>query len=80
MPMLMRRHGRTQLTDVTTLGIARMSLTELIEYEALLWAWMEKVTRSKLHCDNIIAQLNAIYREVEWRATQGDWDDAAHPQ
>jgi hypothetical protein len=74
----MRRHGRTQLTEVTTLGITRMSMSELVEYEALLWAWMEKVTRSKLHCDNIVAQLNAIYREIEWRSTQEDWDHAAH--
>ena len=78
MPMLMRQHGRTRLNDVTKLGITRMSLAELTEYEALLWTWMEKVTRSKLHCDNIVAQLNAIYREVEWRATQEDWDNAAH--
>jgi hypothetical protein len=78
MPILMRRHGRPQLTEVTRMGITRMSLGELVEYEALLWAWMEKVTRSKLHCDNIVAQLNAIYREVEWRATQKDWDNAAH--
>lgn len=76
--MLMQRHGRTQLADVTKLGITRMSMTELIEYEKLLWNWMEKVTRSKIHCDNIIAQLNAIYREIEWRATQRNWDDAAH--
>jgi phage pi2 protein 07 len=76
--MLMRRHGRAQLADVTKIGITRMSLNELIEYEALLWTWMEKITRSKIHCDDVIAQLNAIHREVEWRATQKDWDDAAH--
>lgn len=78
MLMLMRQKGRIQLADVTKLGITRMSLPELVQYEALLWAWMEKVTRSKLHCDNVIAQLNAIYREIEWRATQEDWDNAAH--
>jgi hypothetical protein len=77
MPVLMHRRGRAELADVTKIGITRMSMSELIEYESLLWTWMEKVTRSKLHCDNIVAQLNAIHREVEWRA-QGDWDNVAH--
>ena len=67
--------------------LTRMSLDDLVQLEALLWTWMEQLNRRKLrgknfiearHSDNIVYQLNAIHREVEWRAGQKDWDNAAH--
>lgn len=67
--------------------IARMTLPELIEYEATLWVWYDKlghvkIGRSKkvvrIFSDSIVAQLNAIHREVEWRAGEKEWRNAAH--
>lgn len=84
MPIMLQ--GR--LSDVNE-KISRMSLRALISYEAVLWTWMRNIERRKLrgktravpmHSDNIVYQLNAIHREVEWRAGQKEWDNAAHSQ
>jgi hypothetical protein len=55
-----------------------MSLGELVRYEATLWTWMDKLNRSKMRSEGIVVQLNAIHREVEWRAMDKEWSNAAH--
>lgn len=45
-----------------------MTMKNLIAYEAILWRWMEKT-----NAPNIVNQLNAIHREVEWRCQEKDW-------
>ena len=47
--------------------LTKMSLRELIEYENYLWGWMANSP------PNIVAVLNAIHREVEWRAQDTEW-------
>ena len=42
--------------------LTKMSMRELIDYESYLWQWM---TSSPPRVVNV---LNAIYREIEWRA------------
>ena len=58
--------------------IARMPMNQLILYETVLWVWMDKLDKSKIRSENIVAQLNAIHREVEWRAGEREWQNAAH--
>ena len=63
MPFIWRnKSGRPKLTSIT--HITKMSMRELEAYEAFLWECMEKVPNSP----NIVTTLNAIHREVEWRA------------
>ena len=51
------------------LFITRMTTRELIEYELTLWSWMDKTKGSA----NVARELNAVHREVEWRAQDTDW-------
>lgn len=44
------------------LQLSKMTMRQLIEYERFLWGWMKGSPPS------IVVVLNAIYREVEWRA------------
>ena len=44
--------------------LTRMPLPELIAYEEFLWECMEKLPNSP----NLVTTLNAIHREVEYRA------------
>lgn len=58
--------------------ITRMSVSELASYEATLWQWMEALDRARMASARVVDQLNAIHREVEWRAGEKEWQDAAH--
>ena len=49
-------------TGMSTL--ARLTLAELEAYEAFLWECLEKLP----HSPTIVTTMNAIYREVEYRA------------
>lgn len=69
--VVMNVNGRRYIKELTAANISRMTLPELIEFERRVWALAEK-TRFPLRSIDV---LNAIYREVEWRAQ----DDAAHP-
>lgn len=42
--------------------VSRMTMKELIAYEKHLWEWMKDSP------PDIVAILNTIHREVEWRA------------
>jgi hypothetical protein len=74
MPIILRLGGRVRLENAQE-RITRMSVNELIVYEGALWTWLEKITKSKLHSDRIVDQLNAIHREIEWRAMDAEWND-----
>ena len=63
MPFVWRnKTGRPRMT--ATMHLSKMSMDELIAYEAFLWECMEKLPNSP----SIANTMNAIYREVEWRA------------
>jgi hypothetical protein len=47
-----------------------MTIEELAQYEAALWQWMDKL---KFKSEDVVNQLNAVHREVEWRAQDKDW-------
>jgi hypothetical protein len=51
--------------------VSKMTTQSLIRYEAELWKWM---THSPT---TVSTELNAIYREIEWRAQERDWDAQA---
>jgi hypothetical protein len=55
-----------------------MPLADLIVYEATLWQWMDALNKRNMGSLRIVDQLNAIYREIEWRAGEKEWNDAAH--
>lgn len=55
--------GRPRLINRTE-QISRMSMPDLIALEAFLWRCME----TKLQHPSVVDTLNAIHREVEWRA------------
>lgn len=86
MPIMRHVHGRAVLSDLQE-RISRMTLAELVTYEDTLWKWMEALDRRKLRgksfierrrSDNVVYQINAIHREVEWRLARG-WTDAENP-
>ena len=52
------------VSDVT---ISKMTMRQLVAYEAYLWKWM------KYSPPNVVIVLNAIYREVEWRAQDAEF-------
>jgi len=54
--------GRMKALDLDQTPLTKMTLRELIEYENYLWRWMKDSP------PNVVAVLNAIYREIEWRA------------
>jgi hypothetical protein len=74
MPIILQH----RLTKLQEQRITRMSMADLIVYEAALWRWMDKLDKSKVHSENIVVQLNAVHREVEWRAMDTEWSNAAH--
>lgn len=73
---------RNRLRDLDATPVTKMTLGELITYEAVLWRWMDKTKGAA----NIARQLNMIHREVEWRALDGAFkpvdapNDASHSQ
>lgn len=60
MPIL----SENQLLNFDDVRITKLSMAELIKYDALLWRWMDKTGGAA----NIANQLNMVHREVEWRA------------
>jgi hypothetical protein len=54
-----------------------MTVEELVQYEATLWHWVDRL---KYKSEDVVNQLNAIHREIEWRALDKDWRDAPHPR
>lgn len=77
MRLIVRRGGRARLS-VLQERITRMPLADLIVYEATLWQWMDALNKRNMGSLRIVDQLNAIYREIEWRAGEKEWNDAAH--
>lgn len=47
--------------------LSQMTTPDLIEYEAYLWRWM------RYSPPNVVTVLNAIYREMEWRAQDSEF-------
>jgi len=68
MPIIVtkKKKPRLLLTDRLT----KMDMDELIAYEAFLWECMEKLPNSP----NVVTTLNAIHREVEWRAQDTEFN------
>jgi hypothetical protein len=69
MPIILRRNGRSRLSSLQE-RISKMTMAELIAYEAALWRWVDRL---KYKSEDFTNQLNAVHREVEWRATDKDW-------
>jgi hypothetical protein len=69
MPVILRHNGRPRLSNLQE-RIAKMPMAELVTYDALLWSWMDRL---KYKSQDVVNQLNAIHREVEWRAMDKDW-------
>ncbi|HEY2530267.1 MAG TPA: hypothetical protein VGJ20_20415 [Xanthobacteraceae bacterium] len=67
--------GKPQLRPIGMEDFAHMAMRELIEYEQKLWRWADTAGTTQ----GIADVLNAIYREVEWRAQEKAWRDAAYP-
>jgi len=61
MPFVYR--GRVMSLDLGMTMLTQMTTEELVEYEEFLWGWM------KGSPPNVVNALNAIYREIEYRAT-----------
>ena len=74
MIVLMNVEGRRYIKELTAVNICQMTLPELVEFERRVWTLAEK-TKYPLRAIDV---LNAIYREVEWRAQEADF--AAHPR
>ena len=75
MYILMRVRDRLRLQRMEATNISRMTMTELAEFETRVWTLAER-TKFPLRAVDV---LNAIYREVEWRAQERDWRNAAYP-
>jgi hypothetical protein len=69
MPVILRHNGRPRLSSLRE-RISKMTTAELIEYDAALWRWVDRL---KYKSEDFTNQLNAIHREVEWRAMNKDW-------
>jgi hypothetical protein len=69
MPIILRRNGRSRLSSLQE-RISKMTIPELVAYEAALWHWVDRL---KYKSEDVVNQLNAIHREVEWRAADKDW-------
>lgn len=76
MPIIRHIGGKPQLRSIAMEEFAKMSMRELIEYEQKLWRWADTAGSTQ----SIAAVLNAIYREVEWRAQERTWRNAAYPR
>ena len=74
MIVLMNVEGRRYIKELTAANICQMTMPELVEFERKVWALAEK-TKFPLRAIDV---LNAIYREVEWRAMDKEWRDAAN--
>jgi hypothetical protein len=68
MPIILHSQGKAPRVSHLKERITKMTMRELIEYEAALWCWV-----GKMPMENIAGQLNAIYREVEWRSQDKDF-------
>jgi hypothetical protein len=76
MPVILRTNGRPRLSNLQE-RISKMTMPELVAYESALWRWTDRL---KYKSEDFVNQLNAIHREVEWRAMDKDWRDAPHPR
>ena len=75
MPIIRHINGKPQLRPIAMENFSEMTMHELIEYEQKLWRWADATGSTQAIAD----VLNAIYREVEWRAQEREWRDAAYP-
>ena len=75
MPILRSIDGKLQLQALEPGDLTNMTMSELVDYERLLWHWADTAGSTKAIADI----LNSIYREVEWRAQEKAWRDAAYP-
>ena len=73
MIVLMNVEGRRYIKELTAENICKMTMPELVEFERRVWDLAEK-TKFPLRSIDV---LNAIYREVEWRALEREF--APHP-
>jgi hypothetical protein len=64
MPIIVYKKRKPKKLMNTTQQISKLPLDELVTYEAFLWECLEKLPFSP----TITTSLNAIHREVEWRA------------
>lgn len=74
MIVIMRTKGKVYLKELTASNICKMTMPELCEFEDRVWKLAER-TKFPMRAVDV---LNAIYREVEWRALGKDWRDAAN--
>ena len=75
MPIIRDINGKPQLRPIAMEKFSDMTMRELAAYEQELWRWADAVGSTTAIADI----LNAIYREVEWRAQEKAWRDAAYP-
>jgi hypothetical protein len=66
--------GKVVPLEVSQTALTKMRTSDLIAYEKYLWRWMKKSP------PNIVALLNAIHREIEWRSMDKEWDRAQNSQ
>ena len=66
MIVLMNVNGKRYIKELTAANICRMTMAELVEFEKRVWRLMEK-SKYPLRAIDV---LNAVYREVEWRAQE----------
>jgi hypothetical protein len=52
---------------ISEVMITKMTTRQLVEYEKYLWTWMGNSP------PNVVTVLNSIYREIEWRAQDTDF-------
>ena len=69
MPIILQHNGKPRLSKLQE-RISKMTLVELVEYEAALWRWVDRL---KYKSEDVTNQLNAVHREVEWRAEDKEW-------
>ena len=75
MPIIRDINGKQQLRPIVMEDFPNMTMSQLMGYERELWRWADAVGSTVAIADI----LNAIYREVEWRAQEKEWRDAAYP-
>ena len=75
MPIMRFINGKAELRPIAMEKFCDMTMRELVEYEETLWRWADAAGGTH----GITDVLNAIYREVEWRAQEREWRDAAYP-
>ena len=67
MPIIVRDKKQRPRLEPIQRGLTRMSMQELIDFEAVLWKWLDS-------CVSARTMLNAVHREVEWRAQDSEFE------